>query len=95
MREFTIAHDRQHIIVNGTASDSQSDSLHIDLQGIDVRYVLDLVNFHSVEFDGSASGKALIVAPFGDLSANARLTVDNFLFEHGRMGVLDANVNWN
>ena len=95
VREFTIAHDSQHIIVNGTASDSKSDSLHIDLQGIDVRYVLDLVNFHSVEFDGSASGKALIVAPFGDLSANARLTVDNFLFEHGRMGVLDAKVNWN
>lgn len=95
IREFTIAHDRQHIIVNGTASTSKSDSLHIDLNGIDVRYVLDLVNFHSVDFDGSASGKALVVAPFGDMSAHADLTVDNFLFENGRMGVLSANVNWN
>ena len=95
IREFTIAHDRQHIIVNGTASASKSDSLHIDLNGIDVRYVLDLVNFHPVDFDGSASGKALIVAPFGDMSAHADLTVRDFLFERGRMGVLDANVNWN
>ena len=95
IREFTIAHDRQHIIVNGTASASKSDSLHIDLNGIDVRYVLDLVNFHSVDFDGSASGKALIVAPFGDMSAHADLTVRDFLFESGRMGVLSANVNWN
>ena len=95
IREFTIAHDRQHIIVNGTASASKSDSLHIDLNGIDVRYVLDLVNFHPVDFDGSASGKALIVAPFGDMSAHADLTVRDFLFEHGRMGVLSANVNWN
>ena len=95
IREFTIAHDRQHIIVNGTASASKSDSLHIDLNGIDVRYVLDLVNFHSVDFDGSASGKALIVAPFGDMSAHANLTVRDFLFERGRMGVLSANVNWN
>ena len=95
IREFTIAHDRQHIIVNGTASASKSDSLHIDLNGIDVRYVLDLVNFHSVDFDGSASGKALIVAPFGDMSAHADLTVRDFLFERGRMGVLNANVNWN
>ena len=95
IREFTIAHDRQHIIVNGTASASKSDSLHIDLNGIDVRYVLDLVNFHSVDFDGSASGKALIVAPFGDMSAHADLTVRDFLFERGRMGVLSANVNWN
>ena len=95
IREFTIAHDRQHIIVNGTASASKSDSLNIDLNGIDVRYVLDLVNFHSVDFDGSASGKALIVAPFGDMSAHADLTVRDFLFERGRMGVLSANVNWN
>ena len=95
IREFTIAHDRQHIIVNGTASASKSDSLHIDLNGIDVRYVLDLVNFHSVDFDGSASGKSLIVAPFGDMSAHADLTVRDFLFERGRMGVLSANVNWN
>ena len=95
IREFTIAHDRQHIIVNGTASASKSDSLHIDLNGIDVRYVLDLVNFHSVDFDGSASGKALVVAPFGDMSAHADLTVRDFLFERGRMGVLSANVNWN
>ena len=95
IREFTIAHDRQHIIVNGTASASKSDSLHIDLNGIDVRSVLDLVNFHSVDFDGSASGKALIVAPFGDMSAHADLTVRDFLFERGRMGVLSANVNWN
>ena len=95
IREFTIAHDRQHIIVNGTASASKSDSLHIDLNGIDVRYVLDLVNFHAVDFDGSASGKALIVAPFGDMSAHADLTVRDFLFESGRMGVLSANVNWN
>ena len=95
IREFTIAHDRQHIIVNGTASASKSDSLHIDRNGIDVRYVLDLVNFHPVDFDGSASGKALIVAPFGDMSAHADLTVRDFLFERGRMGVLSANVNWN
>ncbi|MGN1229493.1 MAG: translocation/assembly module TamB domain-containing protein [Prevotella sp.] len=95
INEFTIAHDKQHIIVNGTASTNKSDSLRIDLNGIDVRYVLDLVNFHAVEFDGNASGKALVVAPFGDMAAHAELTVDNFLFEHGRMGVLSANVKWN
>lgn len=95
INEFNISHDQQHIIVNGTASASKADSLHIDLNGIDVEYVLNLVNFHSVSFEGSASGKALVVAPFGDMAANAQLKVDNFLFEHGRMGVLDANVEWN
>ena len=29
------------------------------------------------------------------MSANAKITVDNFLFEHGRMGILNAYVDWN
>ena len=36
-----------------------------------------------------------MVAPFGKFDAHAKLNVDKFLFEDGRMGVLDANVNWN
>ena len=58
-------------------------------------YVLNLVNFHSVSFSGEASGRAYVVAPFGKFDAHAKLNVDKFLFEDGRMGVLDANVNWN
>lgn len=95
INDFRIEHESQHIIINGKASNSQQDSLFIDLNGVDVRYVLDLVNFHSVDFDGFASGKALVVAPFGDMQAKANLTVDRFFFEHGRMGVLTAEVNWN
>ena len=95
INDFSVVHDKQHIIVNGTASASKSDSLSIELNDIDLGYILDLVNFHSVEFDGKLSGNALVVAPFGDMDANARLTVNDFLFEKGRMGVLDAMVNWN
>ena len=95
IRQFKIEHNGQHIIVNGRASDRDTDSLLIDLNAVDVEYVLNLVNFHSVKFDGDASGRAVIVAPFGKMSAYAKLNVNNFLFENGRMGVLNANVDWN
>ena len=95
VEQFKIEHGQQHILINGTASDNTNDSLSIDLKAVDVDYVLNLVNFHSVSFSGEASGRAYVVAPFGKFDAHAKLNVDKFLFEDGRMGVLDANVNWN
>ena len=95
VEKFKIEHGQQYIMVNGRATDSPDDSLRIDLQSVDVDYILNLVNFHSVSFSGEASGKAYVVAPFGKFGAHAKLMVNHFLFEDGRMGVLDANVDWN
>ena len=95
VNQFKIEHDKQYIHVNGKASDSNLDSLRIELRSVDVDYILNLVNFHSVDFSGEASGTAHVVAPFGKLAAQAHLMVNKFLFQNGRMGVLDAKVNWN
>lgn len=91
---FAIVNGKQHIIVDGTASASPEDTLSVDLKDINVGYVLNLVNFHSVEFDGRASGSASIAAPFGEMAAGAVLTVSDFTFEQGRMGTLNASVGW-
>ena len=95
VNNFAIEHKKQHIIVNGRATESAADSLTVDLRGVDVGYVLNLVDFHSVEFSGLASGTASVRSLFGDVSAGARLEVDNFRFQDGRMGVLHAGVDWN
>lgn len=92
---FSINHGSQHILIDGTASQSRADSLTVDLKEVDVSYVLNLVNFHTVEFGGLASGNASLKAPFGDLSAEARLSVGRFTFENGRLGTLEASVKWN
>lgn len=92
---FSISHGDQHLTVNGKASKQPSDSLVVDLKDVDVEYVLDLVNFHSVSFSGMASGKAYVRSPFGRMDASANLKVRNFEFEHGRMGTLNAAVAWN
>ncbi len=93
--QFAIQHDQQFITVSGTASDMASDSLNIELQGIDIAYILDLVDFDAVSFDGLASGSATIKGAFGNLQANASLTVSDFLFQQGRMGTLQAEALWN
>ena len=95
IRNFNIQHGPQHLRVNGAASQHSQDSLMVDLQDIDIDYVLDLVNFHAVDFNGYATGKACLSGLFGHPQAAARLRVAQFEFQHGRMGVLDASVEWN
>ncbi len=92
---FSVQHGRQHIIVDGIASKNNTDSLTVDLSEVEVGYILDLVNFHSVEFSGKATGKACAWSLFDEFEANADLMVDEFKFEQGRMGVLHALAQWN
>ena len=92
---FSLNHNRQHLTIDGLATESPSDSLTIDMNELEVGYILDLVNFHSVSFDGLATGRISAKQLFGDFSAWAELNVDKFKFQDGRMGILMARVDWN
>lgn len=92
---FAIEHNKQHVIISGIATKSIKDTVEIDLQGVDVNYILNLLNFHSVEFGGKATGHAHLSSVFEKLEAHANLMVSDFTFEDGRMGILSADVNLN
>ena len=93
--DFAIQHGDQHLQLNGSASESSQDQLTVNLRGIEISYILDLVDFHAVEFSGLATGKGSVSGVFGDVEASAKLQVEQFKFENGRMGTLNADVNWN
>ena len=94
VNQFSINNGQQHLIIDGKATASQEDALTVDLNEMEVAYILDLINFHSVEFSGRASGSATVVAPFGDFAMNADIVVDDFKFERGHMGTLYAEASW-
>ena len=94
VNHFMVKHGQQHIIIDGKVSDNPADQLTADIVDVDVEYILDIVNFHSVDFAGLASGKAYASNIFDNPEANAELTVQQFQFEHGRMGTLHANAKW-
>lgn len=94
INNFEVSHNRQHLIVNGHTTNHPEDSLLVDMQDIDLAYIMNLVNFHSVDFTGSVSGKASVKKLMTNITANGRLTVDNFRFNDGRMGTLYANVGY-
>ena len=95
VNRFTIQNGEQHIIINGQASNETGDSLIVDLNKVEVAYILDLVNFHAVDFGGKATGRATIGSVLSNPTMHADLTVDHFTFQDGRMGTLSAVVDWN
>lgn len=95
VNSFAVSSGNQSMLLNGVASTSSSDSLTAVMKNINVEYILNLANFHSVDFSGAASGTAYISQLFSKPSAKAQLRVDDFTMEEGRLGTLNANVNWN
>ncbi len=92
---FSISHGDQHVIVSGKATPNPEDSIVADLKDVDVTYILNLVNFHSVDFAGKASGQAIVKSIFQTPEAYAKLDINEFAFEKGQLGVLHANVSYN
>ncbi len=87
---LNFSHGDQHIIINGKATPLATDSIVADLKDVDVAYILNLVNFHSVDFAGKASGKAVVKSIFQTPEAYANLDVKDFVFENGPLGTLHA-----
>ena len=87
---LNFSHGDQHIIINGKATPQATDSIVADLKDVDVAYILNLVNFHSVDFAGKASGKAVVKSIFQTPQAYANLDVKDFVFENGPLGTLHA-----
>ena len=87
---LNFSHGDQHIIINGRATPQATDSIVADLKDVDVAYILNLVNFHSVDFAGKASGKAVVKSIFQTPEAYANLDVKDFVFENGPLGTLHA-----
>jgi hypothetical protein len=86
---LNFSHGDQHIIINGKATPQATDSIVADLKDVDVAYILNLVNFHSVDFAGKASGKAVVKSIFQTPEAYANLDVKDFVFD-GPLGTLHA-----
>lgn len=95
VNKFAIHHDDQHIIVDGKATKDVNDEITVELKDVNVSYILGLVNFHSVEFAGYATGVAKGRSLFGTPEADAKLNVKNFTFEDGRLGTLNVKADWN
>jgi len=94
--DFAVRHNKQYITLSGTGTASESDTITARLKDVDISYIMNLIDFHSVDFDGFATGRATIAGLFAPQpKAETNIEVANFLFQKGRMGTLFAHAAYN
>ncbi len=89
-----IAKAEKYLTVQGRISKQSNDSIVADLHQINLAYIFDIVNFHTVEFDGLATGRVYARDLQSKPKADAFLHVSNFTFNRGEMGEMDVHGNW-
>ncbi len=92
---FSLTHAIQSLTLDGRLSADTSDSLCVNLQNLNVKYILDLINFNAVEFAGSATGEAVFKRKGKDIALDAALFVPDFRFNDTYMGAADIRGQWN
>ena len=80
--------------VNGRISPNPEDSLIINLHRINVEYVMNLINFHDVDFSGDASGTVCMKTLGTNPWVDGILDVSNWKFNNAPLGHMTAHLNW-
>lgn len=86
--------ENRHIALNGRMSKESTDSLTADLNQIDLAYIFDLVNFHSVDFDGKATGLVYATSVLKKPNIDGYLHIQDFTLNGAPMGDADTYCNW-
>ena len=93
--DFNLSHEQKHLSLNGNISKQKSDSLKLNLSGIRIRDIMDMVAFDDVEFDGIATGTVTVSDFFGTPAVNTSLKVTDFKFNNAPMGYMSLIGTWN
>lgn len=93
--DFNLSHAQKHLSLNGNISKQKSDSLKLNLSGIRIRDIMDMVAFDDVEFDGIATGTVTVSDFFGTPAVNTSLKVTDFKFNNAPMGYMNLIGTWN
>ena len=86
--------ENRHIAISGRMSEESTDTLIADLNQIDLAYIFDMVNFHSVQFDGKATGLVYATSVIKKPNIDGYLHIQDFTLNGAPMGETDAYCNW-
>lgn len=92
---FGVHSASQRLAINGVYDRSFEDAINVNLDNIDLDYVLAFVNLNVVEFSGHATGKIAVKAlPDGSPWAEATVNVPDLQFNHAPFGNANVVLRW-
>ena len=90
VQNFRLSHANQSLSVHGLFGKTAADTIHASLQGIEVSYILSLINLKPVSFAGRATGPVSITPSEGGMAIAGDLNIPAFRFNESAMG--DAQI---
>lgn len=96
VRDLKIQHAAQFIDIGGTVSPSPEDMLRVDLAGIDLNYIFDILNINYVNFGGVATGTAVAsqLLSGAPVLATDGLHVHNLSYNNALLGDALLESHW-
>lgn len=91
---FLVENQEQYLRINGKITEAASDTCMVELKNINVGYVLDLVQFRDVAFNGWASGQVAITQKEKKPDMRAQLQVANFTMNGSPLGDAQIKAFW-
>lgn len=94
VNNFLFSHKDRFIRINGRASESERDTIRVNLKEINVGYVFDMANLQGVKFEGDATGTAYASGVLKNPALNTRLFIRRFSFNSALLGDLNISGAW-
>lgn len=76
--DFLFEHQDQYVRANGRIGKEQTDSCLVDLSNINLQYVMDIIQFHAVKFNGLITGRVHLHNVLDKPVMYTRLSVKDF-----------------
>ena len=94
IENFELSNNNRKLHINGAIGPNMQDSLRIDLKEINLEDIMNIINFHSVDFGGIANGYIDMSQLLNGPKLSSELNVKKFKFEKGIMGELALKGKW-
>lgn len=91
---FLFEHQNQYVRTNGRIGKETTDSCLVDLSNINLQYVMDIIQFHAVKFNGLVTGRVHLHNVLDNPVMYTRLNVKDFSLNDALLGQGDIRGEW-
>ncbi|MDR1356088.1 MAG: translocation/assembly module TamB domain-containing protein [Tannerellaceae bacterium] len=92
--DFLLSLGSQHLYVDGALSHEPDDTLLLDMNGMELSYIFDVLNIPALQFGGRATGIFRVNDVYADRKLDGNLFVEDFAFNRVRLGDLTLFSRW-
>lgn len=93
IRNFNFNHANRHLRINGTLSSLPTDTVHLNLEKINIGYVFDIANL-GVNFQGEATGPVWASSVLDKPVMKTDLSIRNLGINNGLLGDAKIHGEW-